>query len=233
MINYSLIENTMNPGSREHIAKVTETTKLTLDDILDSMVEEGTGLTRPQALAYFEKLAQIIENFIQNRGSTINTPLFRLQVTISGVFRDEDDKFDPARHQINIRMTPGKRLQKLESKIKVKKTERTKIYPVPEMFFNAVDSSGNKNATPGNIASISGLRLKFDPNDPEQGVFFISQDNPKNVIRVTSYGSIKPSIIHFLIPSLQTGIYTISVKTILKNHKSIREGKLPDSITVM
>jgi len=36
------------------------------------MVAEGTGLTRPQALAYFEKLVQSFEHFIEIRGGALD-----------------------------------------------------------------------------------------------------------------------------------------------------------------
>jgi len=113
MIRYSLTKDKMNPETGGYIAKVKQWEKTDIDDIMDYFVPEGTGLTRPQALAYFEKLMQSIEHFIEIRGS-VTTPLFRIQTTISGVFRNKGDKFDPKRHHINLRIVPGTRLENME-----------------------------------------------------------------------------------------------------------------------
>jgi len=71
MIRYSLTKNTMNRDSNEYIATVNQLEKTDLNQIIDYMVEEGTGLTRPQALAYFEKLVQSFEHFIEIKGGTL------------------------------------------------------------------------------------------------------------------------------------------------------------------
>jgi hypothetical protein len=54
---------------------------ITFDDLLNIMVEEGSGLTRPQALAYFERLTQTVIRLLEN-GCTINTPLFKVRPTL-------------------------------------------------------------------------------------------------------------------------------------------------------
>jgi len=88
MIHYSLTKDRMNPEKGGYIAKVSQWAKTDFDEIMDYMVAEGTGLTRPQALAYFEKLTQSFEHFIELRGG-VSTPLCRVQTTISGVFRNK------------------------------------------------------------------------------------------------------------------------------------------------
>ena len=99
MIRYSLTKDRMNPETGGYIAKVKQSEKTDLDEIFDYMAAEGTGLTRPQALAYFEKLLQAFEFFTETRGG-VNTPLCRIRVSISGVFRNRNDQFDPNHRQI-------------------------------------------------------------------------------------------------------------------------------------
>jgi len=221
----------MNRDITEYIAKVKQWEKTDLNHILDYMVAEGSGLTRPQALAYFEKLMQAFEYFIEKRGS-LSIPLFRVCVTITGVFLDKDDTFDPKRHQINLRITPGPRLKNLQSRLKVKKEIHRECTPMLELFNDLAGKSINKQASPGCIATIRGKNLKFDSEDNMQGVFFVPVNNPHTKIRVDTYGEIKASEIHFLIPLLQTGNYSIIVQAIMHNHKSIRAGELGAIITV-
>jgi len=231
MIHYSLTKDRMNPEKGGYIAKVSQWAKTDLDDILDYMVAEGTGLTRPQALAYLEKLTQTVEHFIELRGG-VTTPLFRIQTTISGVFRNKGDKFDPERHQINLRITPGTRLEDLKSRLKLEKENSRDHTPSPVVFIDAASNTTNESATPQSIATIRGHDLKFDPKDLRQGVFFVPETGSGNV-RVNFYSNIKATEIYFLIPPLPSGNYTIVVQAIMRRHKSVRAGALQKLITVV
>ncbi len=226
MIRYALTENGMNPDSDEYIAVVTNSRKVDINDIIDVMVSEGTGLTRPQALAYFEKLTQTVEYFIKE-GATISTPLFRTRTSISGVFKNEKDAFTRSRHQVHVRMSAGVRLSKVESRLPVKKVSLSTHSPRPMFFLDMQTELKNEQIIPGNMAHLTGRHLKLDPEDPSQGIFFIPVDRPKDEIRVSAYYKIKPSEILFLVPSLSSGNYTIIVRVLMKNHKSVREGELP------
>jgi len=221
----------MNPETGGYIAKVSQWAKTDLDDIMDYMVAEGTGLTRPQALAYFEKLVQSFEHFIKLRGG-VSTPLCRVRTTISGVFRDKGDKFNSKRHQINLRITPGTRLEDLKSRLKLEKENNRDHTPSPVVFIDATSNTINELATPQSIAKLKGHDLKFNPEDPKQGIFFVPETGSANV-RVNFYSNIRTTEIDFLIPPLPPGNYTIVVQAIMRMHKSVRGGALQKLITVV
>jgi len=231
MIYYSLIKNTMNRNETEFIANVKQSEETGREEILDYMTAEGSGLTRPQALAYFEKLMQAIEFFIEMRGG-LNLPMFRIRTTITGVFRNEDDTFDPDRHQINIRILPGVRLNKLQSRLKVKKEIRPELTPSPKTLIDFITNAKNERVSPGNSAMLKGKYLKLDPEDSKQGIFFIPENDPVTKFRVHFYIEIKPAKIHFVIPSLPAGNYKVIVQAVMRRHKSIRTGVLYSTITV-
>ena len=216
----------MNPDANECIAIVAGNLRININDILDYMVAEGTGLTKPQALAYFEKLEQTIEHFIRE-GATINTPLFKTRTTISGVFQNKKDAFSPDRHQVHVRMTVGVRLRQLESELSVRKVSRPANIPEPVDFLDMLTQSENERITPGNIAHIKGYNLRLNPEDPCQGVFFVPVGPPKEEIRVNTYYKIKPSELLLLVPPLPPGNYIVVVREIMRNHKSVRKGELP------
>jgi len=220
----------MNPEKGGYIAKVSQWAKTDLDDIMDYMVAEGTGLTRPQALAYFEKLVQSFEHFIELRGG-VSTPLCRVQTTISGVFRDKGDKFDPKRHQINLRITPGTRLEDLKNRLKLEKENNRDHTPSPELFIDSCSETENKSATPQSMAMLKGHDLKFDPKDLRQGIFFVPETGVDN-IRVNIYSIIRTTEIVFSVPHLLPGNYTVVVRAIMRRHKSVRGGVLQRMITV-
>ena len=231
MIRYSLTKNTMNSDSNEYIAVVNQWEKTDLDQIIDYMVAEGTGLTRPQALAYFEKLVQAFEHFIEIRGG-VSTPLCHVRTTITGVFSHKGDKFDSKRHSIQLRISPGPRLKNLKSQLKLTKESSQEQTPNPMLFLDTASGTTNQTATPQSIATIKGNNLKFNPTDPAQGIFFIPESGTKANVRVDFYSSIRTTEVHFLIPFLPPGNYTVVIQALMRRHTSVRGGVLQQLITV-
>lgn len=231
MLKYALVENSMATEPNNCVAIVSSPEVKDLNDVIDFMIAEGTGLTRPQAMAYFEKLTQTIEYFV-GEGHRVITPLFRVRPSISGVFNDNMDNFDISRHSINIRTSSGLRLKELSSKIKLEKVEVSRQDPSPQLFIDGSSQEINLSASPGSIGVLKGSLMKFDPSDNTQGVFFLSAENPENETRVSAYSGIKPSEIHFQIPELPSGTYAIVVKTLSKNGNSIQRGELKKLINI-
>lgn len=230
MLNYCLVKNPLNSDRANYIAYVSSLDTKNLDDVIDYMVAEGSGLTRPQALAYFEKLTQTMLRFV-GEGHTVTTPLFRIRPSITGVFESRIDSFDPSRHHVNIRTSAGVRLRAFSENIKLKKTTVKSQDPVLNTFFDSETETNNKKATVGGIAVLHGKRLRFDPKDNQQGIFFSPVGSPKKEIRASSYSGVKPSEVYFLLPSLEQGAYFVIAKTKTKNSKFINIGKLSDPIT--
>jgi hypothetical protein len=76
---------------------------------------------------------------------------------------------------------------------------------------------------------LRGLLLRFDPEDEQQGIFFVPVDNPATEIRAELYASIKPSEVYFKIPALASGEYAVVVKTIPKEGKGLKRGELEET----
>ena len=54
MFKYCLINNPLAKDGKNFVAMVKSEKTVDLDRFIKDMVDEGTGLTRPQAIAYFE-----------------------------------------------------------------------------------------------------------------------------------------------------------------------------------
>ena len=83
MLKYCLSENSLTNEVTSYLAQVYCQENKKLDDIISYMIAEDTGLTRPQAMAYFEKLTQAVLHFA-GEGHSISTPLFQVRPTITG-----------------------------------------------------------------------------------------------------------------------------------------------------
>jgi hypothetical protein len=231
MIKYQLVESSISSEAGACHAIVSSSGSRSLDQIITNMISEGTGLTKPQAMAYFEKLSQSILNYLE-LGFSISTPLFKIRPAITGKFNGKTDTFDPARHQINCRITPGLRLRNVTMDVKIDKGEALSQTAVPMTLVVDKVENPTEVVAVGDIAMLKGKRLRFDIEDPKQGLFFESLDNPENVVRVVKYSDMNPSKLHFLIPQLAPGEYKILVKRMSDNGKQLLVGELESTINV-
>lgn len=231
MLKYALVENALARNPNGFVALVTSPENKDLNDVIDYMIAEGTGLTRPQALAYFEKLSQTIEYFV-GQGHRVVTPLFRIRPVIRGVFADPDDTFDSSRHRICIRTISGLRLSELATKIKLEKVESTQLLPFALTYTDGVSKEVNASAVSDGVGVIRGKRLRFDPEDSRLGVFFIPLSDPSAEIRATVYSEIKPSSVYFKVPAIPAGDYKIAVRTLSNSGTEVLQGDLKYKIHV-
>jgi hypothetical protein len=231
-LEFAIVDNPITPDLNDGRAMIVNQKTVDLEQIEQEMVAEGSGLTLPQAKAYNEKLFQLIEQHVA-RGERVNISIVIIRPTITGVFFGKNDNYDPARHKVNVRVNPGLRLRKLEKTIKPEKVKGPGApMPEPQEFIDAASGEKNRVATPGGIATLRGYYLKFDLSDPEQGIFFITVENPAVTVRVEQYTGIKPSEVHFLVPALPNGAYRIEARAILAKTKNLRTGGLDELIEV-
>ena len=231
MFKYVLAENALTLNPDGFVAVVSNSRTRNLDDVVDMMIAEGTGLTRPQAYAYFEKLIQIVEYYIED-GDRVVTPLFCVKPAISGVFNGPNDFFDPSRHSINIRTSSGLRLKELPSKIKLEKTDVMQPIPILRSYFDGINKTVNTTAVSDGYGTIRGTNLRFDLDDNRLGVFFIPVENPSEEIPMSGYLEILPSKLHFRIPVLSPGVYKVIVRTLSRNGLDELQGVLRYRIRV-
>ena len=107
------------------------------------------------------------------------------------------------------------------------------VRPSPSLLDYVDLNSGERNGplTPGGMGQIIGHRLKFDPDDTAQGIFFIAEDGTET--RVSVVGRNKPGELMFLVPDgLASGEYRLEVRAILKGSKEVRRGRLDEVLTV-
>jgi hypothetical protein len=80
--------------------------------------------------------------------------------------------------------------------------------------------------TGGSIGRLYGSVLKFDPEDPAQGVVFVSEDGTET--RAAIYSQVTLKQVHFLIPAERTGPQRLVVRAQPRFAPEIREGALSE-----
>ena len=85
-----------------------------------------------------------------------------------------------------------------------------------------------------NFAQLSGSRLKFDPAEADEGIYFVS--TVAGETKVTTVQKNKPSQLVFLVPALAAGTYHLEVRARMGSGTSARElriGRLDSTLTAI
>lgn len=228
-LRYGLILNHLTDDPDDYMGLVTDNETITTEQIVEQMIGKGSTVTKAEALSVIEEFNYAVVDSIA-KGNNVNTELFKVYPSLSGVFVNEHDVFDKKRHSIRLNLNAGKRLAEAASNIELRKVEVTVPQPVIQRFTDLKTKTINESFSPGQIASLKGALLKFDEEDTNQGVFFIAADGAET--RVSNVVKNKPSELLFFVPeSLTTGTFQIEVRTIFKNYKSMRVGRFLTDLT--
>lgn len=227
MLQYFLVLNKMTPDPLDCRAQPVTKGSKNEEDVIDYMIDRGSTVTKGEAKANLEEFCSAVI-YLLKEGYSINTPLFKITPSIGGVFTDENDVFDAARHQVNINLNPGDRLAVVPQLIKVKKIEATSALPFPKDLVDMASASLNSTLTPGGTAKLTGKRMKINPEVPEHGIYLV---NGTQTIKVETLVTNHTSEVVFILPAtIPAGAYTLEVRG--EVNKSLRVGKLADTLQV-
>ena len=149
----------------------------------------------------------------------------------SGTATQKGDSFDPTRHQLRGTVSAGKRYRKAVSKEgKTNEAEARVRTPNPEEYNDLNTGERNSVLTAGGMGQLVGHRLKFDPADSNQGIFFVAEDG--SAARVEIAGRNKQAELMFLVPALASGDYRVKVRAAIHGGTEVRTGALPATLTV-
>jgi len=172
-----------------HRAIVDRDRIVTQEEMIESIVRRGSTLTHADVTAVFRILKEEVNHHLMN-GCSVHMDHARFRMTIRGKFRDIDDSFDPARHDVEILSRPGVALLGLMPKKPV--VEKVKQRPNFEIekYADVATAQTNGPITPGKNGILHGKGLSFDPSDAEQGVFYVKNDGTQ--VRSELYSLINP-----------------------------------------
>jgi len=205
--------------------------KVTFPQLIGDMTGEGSILKDIECNAVAHGFFKALGKRLQNGEGLISEYLI-IDHSISGVFNDEEDQFDPERHQINVNIRLGSFLAAMVANTPVQKIKSSRKMPVLEQFRDLKTKTVNDRITPGSFAEISGSELKIeDPDDVQQGIFFI--DSAGAEVRVAEISNNIPSKLLIEIPdALKKGEYALEVRSVWRNTKQLRKGRLAETLVV-
>jgi hypothetical protein len=201
-----------------------------MDKVLERMMQRGSGVTRQDATAAIDLYHSTIELMVLE-GYRVITPVAIFGAKIKGRFETNEDTFNSSRHKIEPAVSAGVDLRRaVHEKAKMEQQEAKKPRPTPEGFVDPASGERNSRVQAGRPGQVTGRRLKFDPADPTQGVFFITDDGSATRVEVMVMNT--PRKLIFEVPtSLAPGEYVLEVRAVVGTG-TVRSGRLVEVLTV-
>jgi hypothetical protein len=200
---------------------------MNFEQIVDRVVNQNSTVTRADVLAALNDFFTTIEDALL-LGFNVNTPLANFSASIRGSFESDMDGFTPGRNSIEASIRPGLHLRRAMQQAQAQKQETSLNQPRPMNYLDLNTGELNNQITPGSMGQITGYRLKFDPADPNQGIFFING----SAHRVSVIGQNGPSKLMFMVPAgLTSGDYRLEVRSTMGNG-TLHSGVLPEPLSV-
>ena len=208
-------------GEETYHAVIKHSDTLTQEDILDEMEWHDSTLTRTDIRAFLESHDRTIIRSLQ-KGKKVVTNLVHYQLTAKGVFVGENDQFDEDRHKVcaSVSQGPGLRQAINNKTVTLERGRAVKPAPRVDSYTNLHNSDPNTVLSPTYMARLDGDKLRFDPADPEQGVFLTPMADETGLladrtpIRVADYAQAgsNRTIIFRTPDDLAPGAYKLEVR---------------------
>ncbi len=230
-IHYTLHESNVMVEPGQCLAHVHPSNTFSLDQLIDRIVKKGSTVCRSDILSVLDDFQDVLADVLME-GASVTTPLANYRPSIQGIFANTTDSFDPNRHQVVVRILPGRFLRRvIRMNSLTVKEEASKYIPNPLQYIDVVSGELNGRLTPGEGARLVGHRLRFDPSNVNQGLFFEAEDG--TVTRVERLIKIAPAEVILIAPALAAGLYTLQVRADLNGNGEIRTGKLEATLQVL
>ncbi len=231
-IKYALFENNVTADPDDYAATVQISGSADGDDLVQDIVDQGSTVNKPDILAVTAALKLACQRRVE-QGQRINYfGMVEFFPRIKGVFTGATDTFDPARHRIDIGSNPGSELREaVRAGASVEKVEAVKPSPNPIEYRDVGSDTTNDQVTVGNIGQLSGSRLKYDPAQADEGVYFVATAGGET--KVATVQKNKPAQVVFLVPAtLVAGTYNLEVRARIGGGTELRIGRLDPVLTV-
>jgi hypothetical protein len=234
-IQYALFENNLTSDPDDYAASVQISGSADGDDLVQDIVDQGSTVGKPDILAVTAALKLACQRRVE-QGQRVNYfGMMDFFPRIKGVFTGATDTFDPARHHVDVGASPGAELREaVQAGATVEKVETVKPAPNPIEYRDISSDEINDTATVGNIGQLTGSRLKFDPAEADEGLYFVATAGGDTKVAMVQKN--KPSQLVFLVPPVAPGTYYLEVRARMGSGTSARQlrvGRLDATLTAV
>lgn len=220
----------LNNSKNKYSAVITNNETVSEKEIIEAMIAKGSTVSKAEALAVIEEYEAAVCKAIEE-GKNVNTRMYKIHAVIKGIFESEKEIFDSKKHSVQINIKAGNRLKQCVENIELEKLSLSNNAPLIHTFINLHTKQSNQRFSSSHVISLRGKKLKFDPQDSNQGIFFVNENGLE--FRVDNLIKNKPSELMFIVPEKISGHkFILEVRCLFPNTSQIRTGKYPEQLIV-
>jgi hypothetical protein len=212
------VPHSLNEEEETYHAVIEHTETLTQADILNEMEWHSSTLTKTDMLAFLESNNRTIVRALL-LGKRVVTDMIHYKLTAKGTFNEDGEPVNGTEGPIicaSVSLGPLLRREVTNATVSVERRPASKPRPRVDRYINLHNGDPNTALSPTHMARLKGDKLRFDPADPEQGIFLVPQSNgsdPLSPIRVEEIALLTEREIIFRVPDdLLAGTYKIEVR---------------------
>ncbi len=234
MLQISLVDNKLTTDDPDDcMAQVQNRQQMTVKDVVKQITVKGSILKPTECNAVINSVLETITDNLRE-GHGFSCDYFSLEPSVSGVFVNDQDRFDRSRHQVELNLRLGSPMKQALADVKVEVLPHDVPVPVIKQTYDRSSLTTNEQLTPGHTLVIKGQRLKIeDMSAAAQGVFLISTQKNEEVKIAVLHENVDKTL-HAKVPdSLKKGTYRLEVRTAVNKGKEVRTGSAPFILAVV
>lgn len=232
MLHYSLYDNHFTADDPDdRLARPVDVTVHTRADLIEAITGLGSILKPTETEAVIDNYWQTIAGYIQ-KGEGYSDDYISTRFGISGVFQDDEDQFDPARHKVMVSIVLKDSLTDVADDISLRKVDSRHIVPEVEQIYDWGSGTNDDILTPGDVLEVTGTHLKILDNADGEGVFFVNQSDGTEA-EASQLRTNEPKTLTLRIPKdLAAGTYRLEVRNTTYHSETLRTGLFTPELTV-
>ncbi len=209
-IHFALYKNKHIAGEKRYLARVRSIGTLSREAMIERMCRYSTTLTRANLNAAWD-LIELAATRALLEGWNVTIPTAILSIFVRGLFESYDDRFDPNRHEFVVNCQADRKTRKIiRLEARPQREHPDEPRPIVRIYTDNFTNLANQVITPGRTGTLQGDKLKFDKDDPRQGIFILGVDGSVTHVEEVAHGEAK--VVVFLVPPLPFGFYKIAVR---------------------
>ncbi len=231
MLNYALYPNELTKDDPDdQVARPVDITTNDLEALVAKVTGPGSILKPTEVKAVIDAYWQAITDYIR-AGEAYSDAYMSTRFDISGVFQNEDDRYDANRHTLVVGAKLKPAVSTAVDEVSLRKVDARKNQPVVDSVYDWGSDSRNSTLTPGDVVEVSGQLLKIHGNLDEEGVFFINQGDGTETAG-EQLRTNEPRTLTLKIPALAAGNYRLEVRNSRHDGKTLRVGIFGPTLAV-
>jgi hypothetical protein len=229
-IEAKLYPNYLGKGEGAYVARAKAEAPLSIEDVCAAAKNRGgfTGqyedLTEHAHVFINEIIYQLLDGFSVQLGAFCS-----LHTRISGTYHGANDHIGA--ENLHVAFRALRHLKELLLKVKIENEGIAGDGAYIDEIIDVHTESVNSALTPGNMVHIMGHKIKVEGEDPETGVWFVSQADGARVKIAEHLGNNRNNEVLGLIPPLTAGIYKLEIVTRYTGSAPLKEARVIKSET--